>query len=55
MGCLSIVLILILLVMMAGSIGLAVQMPRQVYTAEQQEWLSSNSQRVVRQSTQRRR
>ncbi len=50
MGCVSIVLILILLTMMAGSIGLAVQLPRQVYTAEQQAWLSSNAQRVVRQA-----
>jgi hypothetical protein len=43
------VLILVLLSMMVGLIGLTVQLPRQVYTTEQQAWLSANSQRMVRQ------
>jgi len=42
-GCLSIVLILILLGMMVGLIGLTVQLPSRVYTTEQQKWLSYNS------------
>jgi hypothetical protein len=49
-GCLSIVLILILLGMMVGSIGLTSQLPRRVYTTEQQEWLALNNQLRVRQS-----
>ena len=48
-GCLSIVLILILLGMMAGLIGLTIQLPSGVYTTEQQEWLSYNSARQVNQ------
>ena len=48
-GCLSIVLILILLGMMVGLIGLTVQLPRRVYTTEQQQWLSYNSTRRVNQ------
>ena len=48
-GCLSIVLILILLGMMVGLIGLTVQLPSRVYTTEQQEWLSYNSTRQVNQ------
>jgi predicted RNA-binding Zn-ribbon protein involved in translation (DUF1610 family) len=49
-GCLSIVLILILLSMMVGLIGLTVQLPHRVYTTEQQQWLSSNAARQVNQS-----
>ncbi len=49
-GCWSVVLILILLGMMVGSIGLTSQLPRRVYTAEQQEWLALNDQLRVRQS-----
>jgi len=48
-GCLSVVLILILLGMMVGLIGLTVQLPRRVYTTEQQQWLSYNSMRRVNQ------
>jgi len=48
-GCLSIVLILILLGMMVGLIGLTVQLPSRVYTTEQQKWLSYNSTRQVNQ------
>ena len=49
-GCMSIVLILILLSMMVGSIGLTSQLPRRVYTTEQETWLAENAQRRVKQS-----
>lgn len=49
LGCLSLVLISILLGMMAGLIGLAQQMPHRVYTTEQQVWLRENSVRQVNQ------
>jgi len=46
-GCLSIILIVILLGMMMGSIGLTSLLPRRVYTTEQEVWLSENSLRRV--------
>jgi hypothetical protein len=49
LGCLVTILILILLGMMVGLIGLTVQMPRRVYTAEEQAWLRANSAFVVNQ------
>lgn len=49
LGCSSVVLIVILLSMMAGLIGFTQQMPRRVYTTEQQVWLRENSARQVNQ------
>jgi hypothetical protein len=49
LGCLTIILISILLGMMAGLIGLTSQLPQRVYTPEQREWLLYNSQRRVSQ------
>ena len=49
LGCSSVVLIVILLSMMAGLIGFTQQMPRRVYTTEQQVWLRENSVRQVNQ------
>lgn len=50
LGCISIILIAILLGMMAGLIGLTAQMPRRVYTPGQQQWLAYNSRLRVDQS-----
>lgn len=48
-GCMGLGLIAVLLVMMVGLVALTMQLPRQTYTAEQQEWLSDNYGRRVRQ------
>jgi hypothetical protein len=42
-GCLTAILLSILLGMMAGLIGLTSQLSRRVYTPQQQQWLSENS------------